>query len=817
MPLRPRTLASKALTSAPLYKVLPPGSVRSYAGLRFHGNNSGQNEVAEFMRSSGVPSTRFLSTSMIAARAAFHVGQDGVVEQIIDAAGDRFPDAADPHLLRSDLRSFRGDHVAALEAAHAARWLDPASTAAAARIVRLAYVADPEHADDVAIELLERFPRSSPVLWAVAKTCSTEKQYERMVETWRSLAARPGDLEAAVRQLGTAAGRAGRVDEAIELYSEAMERMVGREQTPTEVKDTRLEGKGAWQAIEDLTMVLDTAGVPFFFAAGTALGLVREGRPLALDGDIDVGVLDRDWDREALVELFRSHPRFDFDIVHPRTKKLGLKHRGGSPVDIFRFYEEAGELWHDAVFVRWHNQPFTVERRTLHGIDVPVPAEADRYLTENYGDWQTPWPGFDAFTDDAPNVETTWPEYLALHQVRRAYKRLTAGDLAGALEELRRAGHDDLAARLQARSQQPRTADTAPPAPQTELDTEDVLARSRRAREQGDRKEAVEILESTLRSGAWKRPALWSERLSLMDAPADYASIRSLWLASPTRCRSSISIMRTVARAASIAGEHDEARALLRAAILTQTRARKRPRAILGRTRRKVIAKLPDRSKQKPEPRTFENNAALALADLNRQMDALGVRSFLISGTLLGYVRESDFISWDKDIDVGVFTKDIDPAELEAAFDRMPEFNVRRLDFTADRLRVNHSAGVAIDVFPHYEDENDPGKVWHDGTATRWWNSPFELKTVEFLGLPTWVPAEPERYLDENYGDWRTPDPHFDARMDAPNVDVTDPDYFDTLMYFGLLDAVVKDKPLKRTRFAGLVRKLGEGSWVDRV
>jgi hypothetical protein len=36
-------------------------------------------------------------------------------------------------------------------------------------------------------------------------------------------------------------------------------------------------------------------------------------------------------------------------------------------------------------------------------------------------------------------------------------------------------------------------------------------------------------------------------------------------------------------------------------------------------------------------------------------------------------------------------------------------------------------------------------------------------------------------------------------------------------MYFGLLDAVVKDKPLKRTRFADLVRKFGEGAWVDRV
>src|SRR5690606_36195713 len=91
------------------------------------------------------------------------------------------------------------------------------------------------------------------------------------------------------------------------------------------------------------------------------------------------------------------------------------------------------------------NSPFTVVTRDLNGVKVPLPEDADRYLTENYGDWRTPNPGFDAFTDDAPNVEITWPEYLRVHLVRRAYQKLVGGDRAGAAEDLRRAEEDDRA------------------------------------------------------------------------------------------------------------------------------------------------------------------------------------------------------------------------------------------------------------------------------------------------------------------------------------------------------------------------------------
>ena len=320
------------------------------------------------------------------------------------------------------------------------------------------------------------------------------------------------------------------------------------------------------------------------------------------------------------------------------------------------------------------------------------------------------------------------------------------------------------------------------------------------------------LVENVIRAGGWSKAKLWWELVALMASPKDYETVRALWLSSPAKVHQDPSIQRAVARAAAVAGDHHESRLMLRRLILRTPNA-----AMQGRLQaaRRMLSRAVGRGAKDAQlpGDNFASRAALALADLNEAFSRVGIRAFLISGTLLGLIRQGGIIGWDKDIDVGFFTEDC-TIDLEAHFMAHRKFRIGRVDLTSDRLRIIHSNGMWIDVFPHYLEN---GRRWHDGTATRWWNSPFGLKKVEFLGIDQYVPDNPERYLDENYGDWRTPNSHFDARIDAPNAEVSDPEHFLSLLYFALEKSIRDGKQTMKRRYIDLLRSHGEGAWLDRL
>ena len=69
-----------------------------------------------------------------------------------------------------------------------------------------------------------------------------------------------------------------------------------------------------------------------------------------------------------------------------------LIHENGINVDVFVHHREGDVLWHGSSIHRWENSVFDLAEHTLGGVRVLGPADADRYLTENYGDWRTPSP-----------------------------------------------------------------------------------------------------------------------------------------------------------------------------------------------------------------------------------------------------------------------------------------------------------------------------------------------------------------------------------------------------------------------------------------
>lgn len=165
-----------------------------------------------------------------------------------------------------------------------------------------------------------------------------------------------------------------------------------------------------------------------------------------------------------------------------------------------------------------------------------------------------------------------------------------------------------------------------------------------------------------------------------------------------------------------------------------------------------------------------DESAATALSAIKKCFDKDNVPFFLISGTLLGCIREGKLLGHDKDIDIGVWdTHTVDKLaniiRNSGCFYILPKYS-------RDILVIRHVNGVTIDIFIHYRESDD---YWHAGGKSSWHNSPFELTYYHFLGDYYLIPKNYDLYLTENYGhDWCIPKIDFDSALDTPNMRVVD-------------------------------------------
>src|SRR5688572_15854730 len=122
----------RVLSRAPLYRALPQGAMRTYAALKYLGDNASGEEITEYIRKSGGIPTRHLSTALIAARAVFRAGADDLLTETLNTLEARFPESADLPALRSDFLAYHGDYQGALATARRGRMLQPSHTGSVA-------------------------------------------------------------------------------------------------------------------------------------------------------------------------------------------------------------------------------------------------------------------------------------------------------------------------------------------------------------------------------------------------------------------------------------------------------------------------------------------------------------------------------------------------------------------------------------------------------------------------------------------------------------------------------------------------------------
>ena len=167
--------------------------------------------------------------------------------------------------------------------------------------------------------------------------------------------------------------------------------------------------------------------------------------------------------------------------------------------------------------------------------------------------------------------------------------------------------------------------------------------------------------------------------------------------------------------------------------------------------------------------------ASLALSDLSRMANDKGTPVFLVSGTLLGYVREGQLLSHDKDIDVGIVGWE-NQYKLCMALQETGLFTVSTQHLKGQDtfyIPIKHNAtGMWIDVFVYHPQEKHwvTGVDFFFGYRQTFAFTPFELQDIEFLGVTMKAPANAELNLTENYGNWRMPDASYLSHLESPST-----------------------------------------------
>ena len=152
-----------------------------------------------------------------------------------------------------------------------------------------------------------------------------------------------------------------------------------------------------------------------------------------------------------------------------------------------------------------------------------------------------------------------------------------------------------------------------------------------------------------------------------------------------------------------------------------------------------------------------------------RALHEAGVEAFPAYGTLLGAIREQNFIGHDNDVDLGYVSRHTHPLDVIRESFRLQRA-LRERGYAVDRYSaaafkvdvVEADGGVrGLDVFGGYFLD---GKLYLMGEI----GTPFQedwifpLGTCTLAGRTLPAPARPEKLLEATYGPgWKVPDPAF--------------------------------------------------------
>ncbi|WP_172663967.1 hypothetical protein [Campylobacter ornithocola] len=187
-----------------------------------------------------------------------------------------------------------------------------------------------------------------------------------------------------------------------------------------------------------------------------------------------------------------------------------------------------------------------------------------------------------------------------------------------------------------------------------------------------------------------------------------------------------------------------------------------------------------------------KQDAINALRDIKIIFDNANIDFFLVSGTFLGCIREGDFIGHDYDIDIGIWSEDYSN-EIKNKILEYGVFIQYDLNWIGG-LKLKHVNGIKIDIFLHFREYD---KIYHQGEVVKWYNTTLQLQKYNFIGDEYYGFKDFDKYLSENYGDWKAKKADFDNILDTPNAVVMNNNAFIVHLYQLLMSQYVKNNESK--------------------
>ena len=166
-----------------------------------------------------------------------------------------------------------------------------------------------------------------------------------------------------------------------------------------------------------------------------------------------------------------------------------------------------------------------------------------------------------------------------------------------------------------------------------------------------------------------------------------------------------------------------------------------------------------------------------ALRDAISLLEGQGLRPFPTAGTLLGWWREGTFLAHDKDVDI-VLPPDSDWEKAITTLSDAPLFEMvpNEMGYSNFQSLLHRETRLVVDLSQHEDDGKGGVKsVWRipglpEEQCRRTLQSGYKLVRDQWLGCEFWRPEDPDRFLTEVYGDWRTPIINFDTVISGHHI-----------------------------------------------